>query len=174
MLPLSTPPSPRRAARRDASDGDQMLLSLLDLLGCARRRHAALGHGVEGRGSRDWHFLGLKCIKRRGRRGSGHHAGAQPPPHRGKGTGEGPIWDPAHLAIPPVAASSVRSLFLLPAKSRSGEKRVKSGPHGMPLVPPGAPFARDGGGGGLQVREVLQEFLHPRGIRIHADPLQAF
>lgn len=56
---------------------------------------------------------------------------------------------------------------------------MKTGPHGTPQVPPGAPLAGEGGGvlvegGTLQVREVLQEFLHPQGVRIHADPLQAF
>lgn len=71
----------------------------------------------------------------------------------------GPVWDPAHLAIPPVAAFSVRTLFLLPAKSRSGEKHVKSSPHGMPLVPPGAPFARDGGGGAYRLGRSCRSFF---------------
>lgn len=59
------------------------------------------------------------------------------------------------------------SFFLLP-KAEGEEKRVKTSPQGMRLVPPGVACGVEGA---LQVGEVLQEFLHPRGIRIHADPL---
>lgn len=53
---------------------------------------------------------------------------------------------------------------------------MSSGPQGLPPAPRGCPrCARTPfGWGGSQVREVLQELLHPGGGGIHADPLQAF
>lgn len=80
----------------------------------------------EGGQAGDWHFQGFKCLKHRGKRGSGHHVapllalGQGDSGMEGRERGGGPVSGPAHLAVPSVAASSVGRLFLPPAKSRRG------------------------------------------------------
>lgn len=100
------------------------------------------------KGTRDQRSQPLSGVKSKGKWGAGHPAAARCPPHRGEGTAGGgsPVLGLAHVAVPSAAASSARSRFLPPAESRRREKRVKSGPQGMPHVPPGAPFAAGGTG----------------------------
>lgn len=122
----------------------------------------------EGDGGAVHNCLGVQNTKSKGAQGipqqtlpaaPGRGDGGAGEPSGGAGTSGRPIGS-SFLSGEPLSSS---------CQKQKEEKRVKSGPQGMPHNPRLLQVEQ-----GLQVREVLQEFSHPGGVRIHADHLEAF